>query len=198
MHPDNLIRVKPYEDPNDFQDDTLEQITPFLIEIAREGYNDVPSILRQYRGMDADEIADEHERRIEQFKMNRLAKVTARFGWIGSVTKWSSTGIASTRNDTHATGSDAAIDVQRFSGCGSTATGGWNDELDESTCQGKGRRTNAENGKVARSHDEKATSEKGSGGTKAGGAGLRNKQQVVYIYIHIYIRGETNYIAPDT
>lgn len=74
MHPDNLIRVKPYVDPNDFEDDTLEKITPFLIEIAREGYNNVPAILRQYRGMDADEIAAEHERRIQQFKMDRLQK----------------------------------------------------------------------------------------------------------------------------
>ena len=74
FNPDNLIRVKPYTDPTDLDDDTLEKITPFLIEIAREGYNDVPSILRQYRGMDADEIAAEHARRIEQFKHNRLLK----------------------------------------------------------------------------------------------------------------------------
>jgi len=74
FHPDNLIRVKPYTDPTDFSDDTLEKITPFLIEIAREGYTDVPSILRQYRGMDADQIAEAHARRIEQFKHNRQLK----------------------------------------------------------------------------------------------------------------------------
>lgn len=74
MHPDNLIRVKPYTDPTDFSDDTLERITPFLIEIAREGYKDVPSILRQYQGMDADEIAEEHARRIQQFKFDRQLK----------------------------------------------------------------------------------------------------------------------------
>jgi import inner membrane translocase subunit TIM50 len=80
FNPDNLLRVKPYTDPTDFSDDTLEKITPFLVEIAREGYNDVPSILRQYKGMDADEIAEEHARRIEQFKFNRQQKAQRGLG----------------------------------------------------------------------------------------------------------------------
>lgn len=74
MNVENLIRIKPYTDPTDFEDDTLEKITPFLIEIAREGYTDVPSILRQYQGMDADEIAAEHARRIDEFKLQRQLK----------------------------------------------------------------------------------------------------------------------------
>jgi len=55
---------QPYTDPNDREDRTLSRITPLLIEIAREGYNDIPSVLRQFKGMDADEIAAEHDRRI--------------------------------------------------------------------------------------------------------------------------------------
>ena len=80
FNPENLIRVKPYTDPMDQDDDTLERITPFLIEIAREGYSDVPSILRQYQGMDADEIADEHARRIEQFTLDRRRKAQRGLG----------------------------------------------------------------------------------------------------------------------
>mmetsp|Transcript_7092 Transcript_7092/g.14571 ORF Transcript_7092/g.14571 Transcript_7092/m.14571 type:complete len:459 (-) Transcript_7092:165-1541(-) len=71
FQPDNLILVKPYDDPNDREDNTLERITPLLIEISREGYDDIPAVLRQFRGMDADEIADEHERRINNLRIRR-------------------------------------------------------------------------------------------------------------------------------
>jgi mitochondrial import inner membrane translocase subunit TIM50 len=71
FNPDNLIRIKPYEDSSDRTDRSLERITPFLVELARSGTKDVPSILRQYRGMDADQIADEYDRRIDQFKYER-------------------------------------------------------------------------------------------------------------------------------
>ena len=67
----NLIRVKPYNDPNDRTDRTLERITPFLVEIAREGFSDIPTLLQQYQGMDADEIADEQDRRIQQLRYDR-------------------------------------------------------------------------------------------------------------------------------
>ena len=71
FNPENLIRVKPYTDPTDRSDNTLARITPFLIEIARNNYNDIPALLQQYQGMDADEIAEEQERRIESFKHAR-------------------------------------------------------------------------------------------------------------------------------
>jgi mitochondrial import inner membrane translocase subunit TIM50 len=71
LNPENLLRVKPYTDPNDRTDKTLARIAPFLIEIVREGYDDFPAILEQYQGMDADEIADEQEHRISQFKQDR-------------------------------------------------------------------------------------------------------------------------------
>ena len=72
FNPENLIRVKPYTDPADRNDTTLARITPFLIEIAREGYSDIPKLLRQYEGMDADGIADEQERRLNNIKEQRL------------------------------------------------------------------------------------------------------------------------------
>jgi NLI interacting factor-like phosphatase len=71
LNQENWIRVKPYTDPTDRTDDTLERITPFLIEIAREGYSDIPALLRQYQGMDADEIAAEQDRRLEHLRQAR-------------------------------------------------------------------------------------------------------------------------------
>ena len=80
MNPENLIRVKPYSDPNDRDDRTLERITPFLIEIAREGYDDIPQLLSQYEGMDADEIADEQERRIQYYRQAREERLSRGLG----------------------------------------------------------------------------------------------------------------------
>ena len=71
LNPENLLKVKPYTDPNDREDRTLQRITPLLIEIAKEGYNDIPTILRQFQGMDADEIADEYERRGAEVRQRR-------------------------------------------------------------------------------------------------------------------------------
>lgn len=71
FNPDNLIRVKAYEDPTDRTDNTLERITPFLVEIARKGHSNIPTILRQYRGMDADQIADEYQSRIDNLRNRR-------------------------------------------------------------------------------------------------------------------------------
>jgi import inner membrane translocase subunit TIM50 len=70
FQPENLIRVKPY-DKADTEDTTLERITPLLVEISREGYEDIPGVLRQFEGMDADEIADEHERRIDELRQRQ-------------------------------------------------------------------------------------------------------------------------------
>jgi mitochondrial import inner membrane translocase subunit TIM50 len=84
LNPENLIRVKPYVDPTDRTDRTLERITPFLIEIAREGYSDIPTLLRQYNGMDADEIADEQERRLQQLRYERQHQ--------GGLSKWGRAG----------------------------------------------------------------------------------------------------------
>lgn len=72
LFPDHLIKVKPYDDPKNRSDRTLERITPFLIEIARESYDDIPTLLRQFKGFDADGIADELERRVDNIKASRM------------------------------------------------------------------------------------------------------------------------------
>jgi len=82
---ENLIRVKPYNDPNDRTDNTLERILPFLVEIAREGFNDIPALLQQYEGMDADQIADEQERRLQQLRYDRQQQ--AQRGLVGGLAR---------------------------------------------------------------------------------------------------------------
>jgi import inner membrane translocase subunit TIM50 len=90
MNPENMIRIKPYTDPSDRTDNSLERITPFLIEIAREGYDDIPTLLSQYEGMDADEIADEQDRRIKYF---RQARDERRDRGLGGIAKFASKSI---------------------------------------------------------------------------------------------------------
>jgi len=103
----NLIKIKPYDNPHDREDNTLEAITPILLEIARENYNDIPGMLSQFvvewddekdtleeyggllipgteklgrkvRKMDASEMAAEYQRRIDQIKHERI--LTAKRG----------------------------------------------------------------------------------------------------------------------
>lgn len=71
FHPQNLIRIKPFTDPTDFSDRSLVRIIPFLIELARADCQDIPAALAQYRGMDADQIADAFEQRLIQYKNMR-------------------------------------------------------------------------------------------------------------------------------
>jgi len=84
LNPQNLIKVKPYLDPHDRKDDTLERITPFLIEISREQYDDVPTLLAQFGGMDADGIADELERRVEALRDSRMKSAQRGLGKFAS------------------------------------------------------------------------------------------------------------------
>ena len=71
LNPDNLIRVKPYTDPKDRNDNTLERLIPFLVEIATENYNDVRVVLGQFKGMDADEIVDVLDDRVSRLQSVR-------------------------------------------------------------------------------------------------------------------------------
>lgn len=87
FNPENLIRVKPYTDPTDRSDNTLARITPFLIEIARENYSDIPALLSQYEGMDADEIADEQERRIQYYRGVREDEMSRGLGGLAKMAR---------------------------------------------------------------------------------------------------------------
>jgi len=87
FNPENLVRVKPYTDPNDRSDNTLARITPFLIEIARENHSDIPILLSQYQGMDADEIADEQDRRVRYYRDVREAEMDRGLGGFAKMSR---------------------------------------------------------------------------------------------------------------
>jgi len=87
FNPENLVRVKPYTDPNDRTDNTLARITPFLIEIARENHSDIPVLLSQYEGMDADEIADEQDRRIQYYRNTREEEMNRGLGGLAKMAR---------------------------------------------------------------------------------------------------------------
>jgi len=91
FNPENVVRVKPYTDPNDRTDNTLARITPFLIEIARENHSDIPKLLSQYEGMDADEIADEQDRRIQYYRDAREEEMSRGIGGLAKMARKSVT-----------------------------------------------------------------------------------------------------------
>lgn len=71
---DNVILIKPYSDPNDREDRTLERITPLLLEIARENYDDVPTLLKKFKSKDGNQIANEYHERVDSLKSKREAQ----------------------------------------------------------------------------------------------------------------------------
>ena len=87
FQPQNVVRVKPYTDPNDRTDNTLARITPFLIEIARENHSEIPVLLSQYEGMDADEIADEQDRRIQYYRDAREQEMNRGLGGLAKMAR---------------------------------------------------------------------------------------------------------------
>jgi import inner membrane translocase subunit TIM50 len=87
FNPENLIKIKPYTDPNDRTDNSLARITPFLIELARENYEDIPEVLSQYEGMDSDDIADEQDRRVTYFREAREEKMSRGLGGIAKLAR---------------------------------------------------------------------------------------------------------------
>lgn len=83
----NVIVLKPYSDPSDREDRTLERITPLLLEIAKENYSNIPIMLRQFQGMNADQIADEYQRRIDTLRHNREVQTSHGLGSFAVKTK---------------------------------------------------------------------------------------------------------------
>ena len=98
LHPGNLLKVKPYDDPTDREDKTLENIIPLLIEIAKENHKNIPLLLNQFRRsdgsqMDAEEIATEYQNRINDLR-NRSHQQNmrglGRFQNVGGISKGAS------------------------------------------------------------------------------------------------------------
>lgn len=65
----------------------MARITPFLIELARENYEDIPEVLSQYEGMDSDKIADEQDRRVTYFREARKERMNQGLGGIAKLAR---------------------------------------------------------------------------------------------------------------
>jgi hypothetical protein len=61
FQPDNGVRIKPFRDPKDKADRSLDKLRKFLLALVMEGIQDFPAVLRQFQGMDADQIGDNYE-----------------------------------------------------------------------------------------------------------------------------------------
>lgn len=61
FQPDNGIKIKKFVDPKDKSDRSLDNLKKFLIAIIMEGVQDVPAVLRQFKGMDADQIYEAYQ-----------------------------------------------------------------------------------------------------------------------------------------
>ena len=61
FQPENGIRIKPFLDPKDKNDRSLDKLRKFLIALVMEGVDDIPAVLSRFKGMDADQIGDAYE-----------------------------------------------------------------------------------------------------------------------------------------
>jgi import inner membrane translocase subunit TIM50 len=84
LQPGNLIQVKPYTDPRDKADTTLLNLLPILIEIAKNNY-DVTTVLEQFQGLDADGIAEEYQRRLDNVRNERIEQSQRGLGYFAGV-----------------------------------------------------------------------------------------------------------------
>lgn len=83
MQPENGISIKPYKierGVNPLADRSLERLLPFLKALAVEGVEDFRPVLRRYKGLDSDAIADEYEERLKEVKARQAEERTRGLG----------------------------------------------------------------------------------------------------------------------
>jgi mitochondrial import inner membrane translocase subunit TIM50 len=69
FQPENGIRIKPFLDPKDKGDRSLDKLRKFLLAVVMEGVSDdIPAVLRQFKGLDADAMGDAYEQRLRAAK----------------------------------------------------------------------------------------------------------------------------------
>jgi import inner membrane translocase subunit TIM50 len=75
FQPENGIRIKPFVDPKDKGDRSLDKLRKFLMAVVMEGVaDDIPAVLRQFRGLDADALGDAYEKRLREAKIREAEK----------------------------------------------------------------------------------------------------------------------------
>jgi len=77
MQKTNLIRIKPYSNPRDRTDKSLEDLIPLLVEIAKSNQMDVPKVIASFGTNEAEGIVDEYRRRLDE-KRNQYVQQTER------------------------------------------------------------------------------------------------------------------------
>ncbi len=75
FQPENGIRIKAFVEPKDKGDRSLDKLRKFLLAVVMEGVaDDIPAVLRQFRGLDADALGDAYEQRIRAAKLREAEK----------------------------------------------------------------------------------------------------------------------------
>lgn len=75
FQPENGIRIKAFTDPKDKGDRSLDKLRQFLLAVVLEGVSDdIPSVLRQFEGMDADAMGDAYAERLRRAKIREAEK----------------------------------------------------------------------------------------------------------------------------
>jgi import inner membrane translocase subunit TIM50 len=75
FQPQNGIRIKPFKDPKDKSDRSLDKLRSFLLALVMEGVSDdIPSVLKQFQGLDADQIGDAYQSMLRQAQIKEMEK----------------------------------------------------------------------------------------------------------------------------
>jgi len=75
FQPQNGIRIKPFKDPKDKADSSLDKLRAFLLALVMEGVaDDIPGVLRQFHGLDADQIGDAYKSMLRQAQIKEMER----------------------------------------------------------------------------------------------------------------------------
>ena len=75
FQPENGIRIKPFTDPKDKGDRSLDKLRQVLLAMVLEGVSDdIPAVLRQFEGLDADQMGDAYAERLRRAKIKEAEK----------------------------------------------------------------------------------------------------------------------------
>ena len=75
FQPQNGIRIKPFKDPKDKSDRSLDKLRSFLLALVMEGVSDdIPSVLQQFKGLYADQIGDAYQSMLRRAQVKEMEK----------------------------------------------------------------------------------------------------------------------------
>jgi import inner membrane translocase subunit TIM50 len=75
FQPENGIRIKPFRNAKDKADRSLEKLRGFLLALVMEGVaDDIPAVLRQFQGLDAEQIGDAYASMLRRAQVREMEK----------------------------------------------------------------------------------------------------------------------------